>query len=132
MAYEDQCVNAWRNEMDTFPSASDQDMLLQVLGDYDRYRCAVFPLSLDYMSFATKGLMRDAMQERLGLRGKRKKSLQFPTFIHVTNHRLKMINNATIQSEFFKHLLQVETNESMTDTMTWEDAISSDAVQKGK
>ena len=28
--------------------------------------------ALDYMNFATKGLMKDAMQERLGLRGKRK------------------------------------------------------------
>eukprot|EP00531_Pseudo-nitzschia_arenysensis_P000134 CAMPEP_0116139872 /NCGR_PEP_ID=MMETSP0329-20121206/13540_1 /TAXON_ID=697910 /ORGANISM="Pseudo-nitzschia arenysensis, Strain B593" /LENGTH=517 /DNA_ID=CAMNT_0003634937 /DNA_START=203 /DNA_END=1756 /DNA_ORIENTATION=+ len=125
--FETQCVNAWRNEMDTYWDSSDQIMFLRVLADYDRYRCTVFDLPRDRMNFANKRIMRDSMEERQGLRPKRYKPLQFPTFIHVTKYRVKQLNNATIHNEFVRHLLHLKGNESMTDTISWEDVVSPSA-----
>ena len=131
-AFETQCVNAWRNEMDTYWDSSDQIMFLRVLGDYDRYQCTVFDLPRDRMNFATKGIMRDAMEERLGKRPKRYKPIQFPTFIHVTAYRVKRLNNATIHNEFVRHLLHLKGNESITDKISWEDVVSPSASRTTK
>jgi len=128
-AFEEQCVNGWRNEMDTFWDSSDQQMFLRVLGDYDRYRCTVFDLPATHMNFANKRIMRDAMEERLGLRKKRR-PLEFPTFIHVTQYRVRRLNNATIHSEFLRHLLQLTTNEPMTESISWEDAVSAPSANR--
>jgi len=113
--FEEQCVNGWRNEMDTFWDYSDQTMFLRVLDDYNRYRCTVFDFPSHHMSFATKAIMTDAMEERQGRRPKRKKPLKFPTFIHVTKSRVKNLNNTTIHDEFVRHLLKLKANETIKE-----------------
>jgi len=123
LAFEELCVDGWRNEMDTFWDMSDQTMFLRVLKDYNRYRCAVFDLPPKFMVFANRGLMTDAMNERQKMRRKREK-LEFPTFVHVTNYRVKRLNNATIHNEFVRHVLELKDNEMMTDTISWEDVVS--------
>lgn len=113
--------------MDTYWDSSDQTMFLRVLADYERYRCTVFDLPLDHMNFANKRIMKGSMEERQGNRPKRYKPLQFPTFIHVTKFRVKKLNNTTIHNEFVRHLLHLKGNESMTDTISWEDVVSPSA-----
>ena len=114
--------------MDSFWDSSDQTMFLRVLDDYDRYRCTVLDLPPKHMSFATKQIMRDAMEERQGKKRK-KKSMEFPTFIHVIEYRVKRLNNATIHSKFLRHLLHLKINESLTDssTISWEEVVSPSA-----
>lgn len=124
LLFEERCVNGWRNEIDTFWDLSDQAMFLRVLNNYDRYRCTVFRLPKKFMSFATKGLMRDGMDAQQGRRGKRKPPLQYPTFIHVTNYRVRRLNNATVHNEFLRHVLELKDDEMMTDTIRWEEVLS--------
>ena len=127
--YEEGCVNAWRHEMDTFWDASDQSMLLRVIKNFTQYHCHVFPLPPQYMSFASKGLMTESMLERQGKRRKRK-PMNFPTFIHVTSYRVRRLNNATVHNEFIKHLLQLEDNEMMTKKISWDDVVFPHAERK--
>jgi len=124
LAFEAQCVDGWRNEMDTFWDVSDQSMFLRVLKDYDRYKCTVFDLPSHYMSFANKLIMTDGMNELHGTRGKRRKALQYPTFVHVTNYRVKRLNNVTIHNDFIRHILKLKENEMMTTNISWDDVVS--------
>jgi hypothetical protein len=109
--------------MDTFWHMSDQTMFLRVLENYTQYICTVFELLPQYMSFATTGMMTDAMKERQGERKKRKR-MKFHTFIHLTKYRVNKLKNTTIHNEFLHHLLELKGNEMMTDTISWEDVVS--------
>lgn len=132
LAFEERCVDGWRNEMDTFWDLSDQNMFLRVLNNYNRYRCTVFHLPPKFMSFASKGIMRDGMDAQQGRRGKRKAPLEYPPFIHVTNYRVKRLNNATIHNDFLRHVLELKDDEMMTDTISWEEVLSPIANRRGK
>jgi len=129
VAFEERCVDGWRNEMDTFWHSSDQIMMLRVLGDYNRYRCTVFALPQRHMTFINKQLMIGATEERQKKR-KKKKPMQFPTFIHATKFRVNRINNATIHDEFVRHLLHLNENEQITDSVVWEDTVPSSAKRR--
>ena len=133
LAFEERCVNGWRNEMDTFWEASDQNMFLRVLGNYERYRCAVFALPQQYMTFANKRLMIDAWEVRHNLRHKVRKQrnpLVLPTFMHVTNYRVKKIKNATLHDEFVRYALDLKENETIADDLSWEDVVPADGKRK--
>mmetsp|Transcript_12783 Transcript_12783/g.36090 ORF Transcript_12783/g.36090 Transcript_12783/m.36090 type:complete len:463 (+) Transcript_12783:177-1565(+) len=120
--FEERCVNGWRNEIDTFKDSSDQTLFVRVLENYDRYRCVAFKLPGQYMSFAAKRIMVGAMEARQKNRKKRK-PLVLPTFIHVTNFRVKRIRNDTIHDDFIRYVLDLKDNENISDGISWEDVV---------
>eukprot|EP00536_Pseudo-nitzschia_multiseries_P014363 jgi/Psemu1/291400/fgenesh1_pg.692_\ len=124
--FEERCVNGWRNEMDTFYDRSDQTMFVRVLENYDRYHCVAFELPRQFMSFATKRMMVDAMEVRQKIRKKRK-PLVLPTVIHVTNFRVRRLNNNAIHDDFVRYVLDLKDNEYITNGTSWEDAVPHNA-----
>jgi len=131
LLHQDRCVNGWRNEMDSFWHASDQTMLLRVLDNYSRYHCRVFALIHGHLVFPNKRLMTDATNantKSFMTNKKRKKgvknALVLPTFVHVTNFRIKKINNVTIHEGFVRYVLDVKDNETLTDGIKWEQIVS--------
>lgn len=127
LAYEKLCLDGWRNEIDTDSKGMmDQLAFARVLRDYNQYRCKNFQMSQQFMTFATKSLMRRAMNERHGLVYDAKKNFTYPTFIHITKTRVKMVNNATLHDELVRHLLDLKDNETemMTGTISWNDTVS--------
>jgi len=126
LEFEDKCVNAWRNEMDTSIDSSDQTLFRQVLEKFDRYQCTVFSLPGHYMTFANRKLMTSAMQAQRNIR-KKKTPPKFPTFVHVTNFRVRQLSNATIHDDFVRYILQLKDNETLTEDIMWEDAVPSDS-----
>ena len=117
--------------MDTFWDSSDQTMFVRVINDYDQYRCTAFELPSGYMSFANKQIMTDGMMEQHGTRGKRRAPLQYPTFVHVTNFRVKRLKNNTIHNDFVRHILKLKDKEMMTTSISWEDVVSPLAKRQG-
>ena len=114
--------------MDTFLHASDQTIFLRVLENYDRYRCRAFALPHEYMAFASKRVMTGAMEAR---QNKRTKPLTLPTFVHITNFRVRRVNNATLHDEFVRYVLDLQDGEELMDGVRWEDVVPSDARRAG-
>lgn len=118
--------------MDSFWHASDQTMLLRVLDNYDRHRCRVFALVHGHIAFANKRLMTDAANANANANPnmtvdrnkRRRKKLTLPTFVHVTNYRVKRINNATIHEGFLRYVLDLKDNETLANNTSWEEVVS--------
>jgi hypothetical protein len=96
--------------MDSFWHASDQTMLLRVLVH-------------GHIAFANKRLMTDVANANTNTNPRRKK-LTLPTFVHVTNYRVKRINNATIHEGFLRYVLDLKDNETLTNDISWEQVVS--------
>mmetsp|Transcript_32347 Transcript_32347/g.37057 ORF Transcript_32347/g.37057 Transcript_32347/m.37057 type:complete len:453 (-) Transcript_32347:133-1491(-) len=134
LLHQDRCVDGWRNEMDSFWHASDQTMLLRVLDNYSRYHCRVFSLIHGHLAFPNKRLMIDAtnanMNSNMIKEGKKRRrkgrenALVLPTFVHMTNFRVKKINNATIHEGFVRYALDVKDNDTFIDGIKWKQIVS--------
>jgi hypothetical protein len=98
LEFDDRCTRAWRKEMDEFYHGRDQTILLNVIANYSAYHCKTFVLPQQYFSFATKRVMSERKAEKL------------PTFIHVTEYRLRRINEPELHREFFQFVLDLTDN----------------------
>jgi hypothetical protein len=113
LMFEDRCTNAWRKEMDQFHHVSDQVMLLNVIGNYTAYQCRTFALPYrKHFNFASKRIMEE------------RKAKNLPTFVHITEFRVRRLNNPTLHQDFLRFVLDLKENETMGDYTTWEYAIS--------
>jgi hypothetical protein len=115
--HENGCSSAWRKEMDEFWHVSDQIMMLNVIGNYSSYHCRVFALPQQHFNFANKRTMEHRTPKNL------------PTFVHVTDFRIKRMNNATLHQEFLRFILDIKEGENMMEGASWEQIIAPDAAR---
>jgi hypothetical protein len=106
--------------MDEFFHGRDQTILLNVIGNYSTYKCKTFVLPQQYFSFANKHVMSERNAEKL------------PTFIHVTEYRLRRINEPKLHREFFEFVLDLKDNKQTTGGISQEQLVSPWAVRTNK
>lgn len=115
LMFHDKCVDSWRMEMDELYHKSDQVMLLNVIGNYTAYQCKPFELPAHHFNFANKSIMKE-----------RKKS-SLPTFVHITEFRVRRIKDSDLHQAFLRFALDLREKDEMVDGITWDEAISQDA-----
>lgn len=112
LMHEEGCTSAWRKEMDELWHVSDQTMMLNVIANYSAYHCKVFALPQQHFNFANKRTMEHRNPNNL------------PTLVHITDFRIKRMNNDTLLQEFFRFVLDVKEGETLTEGTSWEQAIA--------
>ncbi|KAL3934113.1 MAG: hypothetical protein SGARI_003529 [Bacillariaceae sp.] len=112
LLHQDGCTDAWRTEMDEFYHVSDQTMLLNVIGNYSAYHCKTFALPHEHFNFASKRVLEE------------RKIRSLPTFVHITDFRVKRIDNATLHQDFLRFILDLKNGETLMTGTTWEQAIA--------
>jgi hypothetical protein len=112
LKFDKKCTSAWRKEMDEFYHGRDQTILLNVIGNYTQYQCKTFALPSDHFMFANKRLLEERKPQKL------------PTFIHITEFRVKRINDPALHQEFVRFVLQVKDDEVMADGIRWNQVLS--------
>jgi hypothetical protein len=118
--FEKQCTDGWRYEMDTYWHSSDQIMLLRVLNNFTQYKCVSMELPSKHLAFASKRLMRGSREGT-----KRRRRAALPTFMHITNYRVRnMMDEVTLQEDFVRHVLRLtNVNETMVEGIQWEQVV---------
>lgn len=96
-----------------FRTDSDQKLLGAVVDKhYDQYYCRVYELQHSRPMESHFDFVGPPMFQQWS----------FPTFVHITNTRLKRVSNANYE-KFIRYALALQPNETLVGTTTWEDLI---------
>jgi hypothetical protein len=113
-----ECLDAWRNEMDSVPSDLDQPLLMRVAEQFDRYRCVV-----SLLPDGPKGKQHFALLDRDILAAT--KPEQYPTIVHISGKRAKSFSEQ-VQRQFLRNALDLSpklSKGSLEVGVPWEDVI---------
>jgi len=103
--------------MDEFYHGRDQTILLNVIGNYSAYKCKTFALPQQHFNFANKRLMEERKPQKI------------PTFVHITEFRVRRINDPILHQDFLRFVLDLKDKEAKVGDMSWEQLVSPTAIR---